>query len=525
MNQVIIADVNPALGAAAGGNPASAETRSLRASETNEVRSEVRATEVRTTTEARSEDLQKDDRESATVANPQPPRLDGAAGREPREAQLLDLLIVLAHGKRIVLRTTMAAAVVAGIVALLLPNRYTATVSLLPPQQSQSLAASLAGQLGALGPMAAMAQKDLGLKNPNDIYIGMLRSRSTADALIRRFDLLRVYRDRKLSDAREDLEKASSIMLGKEGFLSISVEDQDRSRAPEIANAYVEELRRLTQDLAVTEAGQRRIFFERQLELAKNNLADAEQALKETEQKTGLIQLDGQAKAIIDSVVKVRAAIAAKEVELHALRLSSTDQNPDVRLGERQLSGMRAELAHMEKQSRLRGDAADQIEVSGGDLPSGNVPEAGLLYVRKLREVKYAETLFELLAKQYEAARLDEAKTAAVIQVLDPAIVPDRKSSPHRTLIVAVGSLLGLIGSAGYVLAAEAFRRLRLEPGVEARLAALRSTLRSTSIRNMPIQNASIPSTPTQSTSKTPVSSPAFEPHPSPAESWPTQSQ
>jgi tyrosine-protein kinase Etk/Wzc len=461
MNPGIIADMEPPAEAAVGENPAPpSETGRLRAGEASEVH---------------SEDLPRDDRESAAVANPRPPQPDSAAHGEPREAQLLDLLLVLAQGKRIVLQTTMAAALLAGIVALLLPNRYTATVSLLPPQQSPSLAASLAGQLGALGPMAAMAQKDLGLKNPNDIYIGMLRSRSTADALIRRFDLLRVYRDHKLSDAREDLEKASSIVLGKEGFLGISVEDQDRSRAPQMANAYVDELRRLTQDLAVTEAGQRRIFFERQLELAKNHLADAEQALKETEQRTGLIQLDGQAKAIIDSVVKVRAAIAAKEVELHALRLSSTDQNPDVRLADRQLSGMRAQLALMEKQSRFRGDAANQIEVSGGDLPSGNVPEAGLLYVRKLREVKYAETLFELLAKQYEAARLDEAKTAAVIQVLDPAIAPDRKSSPHRTLIVAVAALLGLIGSAGYVLAAEAWRRLRLDPGLNLRLTTLKS--------------------------------------------------
>jgi len=136
----------------------------------------------------------------------------------------------------------------------LLPNRYTATTKILPPQQSQSLAASMIGQLGALGPMAAMAQKDLGLKNGNDLYVGMLRSRTSEDALIRRFDLRRVYRDKKMSDARRDLENSSSIVLGKEGFVSISVEDKDRSRAPQIANAYVEQLRQLTQDLAVTEA-------------------------------------------------------------------------------------------------------------------------------------------------------------------------------------------------------------------------------------------------------------------------------
>jgi tyrosine-protein kinase Etk/Wzc len=392
----------------------------------------------------------------------------GAVRGEPSECHALDLLIILSRRKQIILRFSLAAAVLATIVSLLLPNRYTATANILPPQQSPSLAASMIGQLGALGPMAAMAQKDLGLKNPNDLYVGMLHSRTAEDALIRRFDLLRVYRDKKMSDGRRDLENASSIVLGKEGFVTISVEDKDRSRAPQIANAYVEQLRKLTQDLAVTEAGQRRLFFERQLELAKNNLADAEQALKETEQKTGLIQLDGQAKAIIEAVVKLRALMAAKEVELHAMRLFSTEQNPDVMLSEQELSGLRAQLALLEKQGGGPGNV--QVAV-------GNVPEAGLQYVRKLRDVKYAETIFEILAKQYEAARLDESKTAAIIQVLDPAIEPDRKSSPPRTLIVVMVTLLGFFGSVAYILLAEVLCRLRLNPDVNARLTMLKTSI------------------------------------------------
>ncbi|MGB6386261.1 MAG: GNVR domain-containing protein [Terriglobales bacterium] len=396
----------------------------------------------------------------------------GITRSEPYESHLLDLLIILSWRKQVILRTTLAAALLATALAVLLPNHYTATTNILPPQQSPSLAASMIGQLGALGPMAAMAQKDLGLKNPNDLYVGMLRSRTSEDALIRRFDLLRVYHDKKMSDARKNLENASTIVLGKEGFISISVEDKDRSRAPQIANAYVDQLRLLTQDIAVTEAGQRRLFFERQLELAKNNLADAEQALKETEQKTGMIQLDGQAKAIIESVVKLRALIAAKEVELHAMRLFSTEQNPDVLLGEQQLSGLREQLTLLEKQSG--GTSSDLGDVQ---VPVGNVPEAGLQYVRKLRDMKYAETIFELLAKQYEAARLDEAKTAAVIQVLDPAIEPDRRSSPQRTLIIVIVTLSGFFGSVGYILLAAALRQLRLDPDIDARFTTLRTTV------------------------------------------------
>src|SRR5208337_3493020 len=152
-----------------------------------------------------------------------------AVRAEPHECHVLDLLIIFSRRKPLILRATLAAGFLAGMVALWLPNRYTATANILPPQQSQSLAASMIGQLGPLGPMAAMAQKDLGLKNPNDLYVGMLRSRTAEDALIRRFDLRRVYRDKKMSDARHDLENASSIVLGKEGFVSISVEDKDPS--------------------------------------------------------------------------------------------------------------------------------------------------------------------------------------------------------------------------------------------------------------------------------------------------------
>jgi len=388
----------------------------------------------------------------------------------PGEARLLDLLTILCGRKQAIFRTTLAAAILAMTVVFLLPNRYTATATILPPQQSPSLANSLIGQMGALAPMASLAQKDLGLKNPSDLYVGMLRSRTAEDRLIYRFDLLRVYGDKRMSEARHDLEKAATIALGREGLVSIAVEDRDPTRAFQMANAYVDQLRQLTQDFAVTEAGQRRVFFEHQLAQAKNNMADAEQTLKETEQKTGVIQLDGQARIILESVVKLRAAIAAKEVELEGMRVFSTEQYPDLQLGEQQLAGMRAQLARLEKP----GSGPDNTGVSPGGLSANDVPEAGLQYIRRLRDVKYAETIFELLEKQYEAARLDEARTAAVIQLLDPAVEPDRKSWPPRTLIVLIVTLLGLLTSGAYVLLAEALRRMRSNPEVDARWRTLK---------------------------------------------------
>lgn len=217
------------------------------------------------------------------------------------EISLLELIIVIAKRKRMIALTVVSVMALAAVVSILIPNRYTATTSLLPPQQPQSLTAALASQLGG-GMLGAAAGKDLGLKNPNDVYVAMLSSRVIADALVQKLDLMKVYRDRRLSDARKDLQKATDIQLGKDGLLTVSVEDRDGKRAADVANAYVAEFGKLTANLAVTEAGQRRLFFEQQLQKAKDDLANAESALKNTQQKTGLIQLDSQAKAIIESV-------------------------------------------------------------------------------------------------------------------------------------------------------------------------------------------------------------------------------
>jgi uncharacterized protein involved in exopolysaccharide biosynthesis len=385
---------------------------------------------------------------------------------QPDEINLLDLLLALVQHKKFIFWITAGAAVIATLVSLLIPNRYTAVTKILPPQQNQSLASSLMGQLGSLGPMAGIAQNGLGLKNPNEIYAGMLKSRSVEDALIQRFDLMSVYGDAKMSDARKDLEENSAIDLGKEGLISISVEDKSGKRAAEIANGYVEELRKVTQRLAVTEASQRRLFFEQELQEAKNNLANAEQAMKKTQETTGIIQLDGQARAIIESVVVLKAQIAAKEVQLRAMRSFATEQNPDLILAEQQLAGMRSQLASMQKQS---GGGDGDVQVA-----TGKVPEAGLEYVRKLRDVKYYETIFELLAKQYEAAKLDEAKNAAIIQVLDPAIEPDRKSSPKRSLIVVVTTMFVFFGSVVFIILRGAWMRLREEPQMYSRLKELK---------------------------------------------------
>jgi uncharacterized protein involved in exopolysaccharide biosynthesis len=391
---------------------------------------------------------------------------------EDHEISLLDLLIVLAKRKWIIAKITIAIALIALIVSLFLPKEYTATTVVLPPQQNSSMASSIMSQLGGLGSLGALAGSSMGLKNPNDMYVAMFKSRTVEDAMVRRFDLMHEYHEKYMSKARKAFEHHATVEAGtKDNLITISIEDRDPKRAAEMANAYVDEYRHLSQHLAIGEAGQRRLFFEQQLEQAKDNLANAEEALKETQQKTGMIQLDSQARALIESVVSLRAQITAKEVQLQALKSYATDQNAELIQTQKELDALRAQLAQL-------GGNTDEGS-AGLIVPKGKVPEAGLEYIRKYRDVKYYETIFEILARQYELAKLDEAKEGALVQVVDPAIVPDYKSFPKRGLITIIAAFAGLIIGIFVALSQEGLTRLREDPEQAEKLSILRNLFRS----------------------------------------------
>lgn len=384
------------------------------------------------------------------------------------EVTLLDVLVVLAKHSRMIVQFTIGATILALAVSFVIPKKFTATTRILPPQQTQSSAIAMLAQLN---PLAAGLGKDLGLKNPSDLYISMLKSRTVEDNLINRFDLRKIYNYRTYFDTRSKLEDRSAISASKDGVITVSVEDRDPNRSAELANAYVDELYKLSQTLAVTEASQRRLFFQRQLETAKQDLAVAEAGLRQTQEKTGLIQLDGQAKAIIESTAALKAQIAAREVQLQRVRMFATEQNPEYQGLLQELSGLRAQLARVQ-----------QTEQGGnGDIgiATAKIPAAGLEYVRRYRDVKYYETIFELLAKQFEAAKLDEAKNAAIIQVMDVAVVPEKKSSPKRGLITAVTLFAAFFLSCFWALARESYQRMNEDPEITMRLRMLGGYLRS----------------------------------------------
>ncbi len=404
--------------------------------------------------------------------SPSIPVNDIVAPNDRGTADVLELLLVLAREKKLILQVTFGAAILATIIVFLVPKMYTATATILPPQQNQSILSTLVGQVAGGNNVDL---RDLGLKNPSDVFVAMLKSRTVEDALINRFDLRKAYSKKTYEDARKVLEKRSEIDPEKEGLISIAVTDRLPKRAADIANAWVDELRTLNQSLALTEAAQRRVFFEQKLAQERDDLAKAELAMQQIEQKTGLLQPDAQTKALIGAVADVRAQIAAKEVQLQSLRTYGTENNPDVKRVERELTELRAQSAQISQTQRSGSEPAE----SNLDVPTPRVASASVEYLRVARDMRYHESLYDFLARQLEAARIDEAKNAVVVQVVDRAVEPEKKSSPKRLLIVAITAIAAFLLVCFAVLVREAIRRKQQDPVEAARLAQLNHYLRS----------------------------------------------
>lgn len=383
-----------------------------------------------------------------------------------REFSVLDLLIVLAKYKRLLIWLPVCAAIASAAISFMLPNVYKANAKLLPPQQAQSGASALLSQLGgAAGVLAGSA----GLKNPTDLYIGMLKSRTVADKLIAKFDLQKVYDEDTMERTRTVLGNNTTIVAGKEGLISIEVEDENKKLTAQLANAYVGELVSLTKVLAVTEASQRRVFFERQLEQAKDNLAKAEGALKGALDTHGVISVDADSRAIVETVGRLRARISAKDIEISAMKAFVTTNNPEYKRVQEELSSLRAELSKLE----------NGRPAVAGDTETDSGKQVGLENIKILRDVKYYQMLYELLAKQYEAARLDEAKDTALIQVLDPAIDPERKFKPRRSVLILLSTIFAFIAAVAFAFMAETRKKILANPEGKAQWEQVKMLARS----------------------------------------------
>ncbi|OGQ00536.1 MAG: hypothetical protein A2Z40_00890 [Deltaproteobacteria bacterium RBG_19FT_COMBO_60_16] len=349
---------------------------------------------------------------------------------------ITERIAVLARHKKFIGGITAGTAIVSLVICLLLPPIFRAETKILPPQQgSSNIAAQLLNQVGGL---ATLATGGIGMKSPNDMYIGFLRSRTVRDKIIDRFGLMKIYDVKFREDARKELGEALSATSGKDTMIVVTVEDRDPKRAADMANAFVEEMVAVSKGLAITEAAQRRLFFEEQLQDVKQALSRAEEGIRGYQEKTGALKIDDQARVVIQGIGSLRARIAAKEVQYKVAQTYATSQNPDLQKIEEELKGLKVELNKLEQKG---GNGHDPL------MPTGRMPSVGMEYLRKLRDVKYNEILYELLAKQYEMAKLDEARDAVTIQVIDKAVIPEKKVKPKRAIIVALSTFTGLLFS------------------------------------------------------------------------------
>jgi len=348
---------------------------------------------------------------------PQPPLQTPAATYSDDDGtSLFDLLALWRQHLKLLLVGPLVVGVTAlGITYRIAPT-FTATTTFLPPQQQQSAAASV---LASLGPLAGIAGAAAGgIRTPADQYVALMQSATVSDRIIDQFKLIVEYDAKFKMDARRTLSSNVRMTVGKkDGLITVEVDDRSPERAAAMANRYVDELRRMTTTIAITEAQQRRVFFEHQLQQTKDKLTEAQLALQASGFNPGAIK--AEPKAAAEGYAKLRAEVTAAEVRVQTMRGSLADDTPEVRQQQTALSALRAQLARLEQST------------------DGSGPD----YVGKYREFKYQETLFDLFARQYELARADESREGALIQVVDVAQPPERKSKPKRALTAITATL------------------------------------------------------------------------------------
>ena len=369
---------------------------------------------------------------------------------EEDEISLLDIGVVIAENLRLLVFGPLIVGLIALGITFLIAPTFTARTTFLPPQQQQSAASAMLSQLGALSGIAASAA---GLKSPSDQYVALLKSVAVADKLIDRFKFMELYNFKFRDDARKTLEKNTRVSAGKDGLMVVEVDDKSPQRAAEIASAYIVELRSLLGTLALTEAQQRRVFFERQLEQTKVKLTVAEVALNSIGVSASTIKSDP--KAAVETVARLGAQVTAQEVKLASMRGYLTETAPEFRQAQLALAALRNQLT--------KSEAGVTLPASAGG------------YIEKYRDFKYQETLFELFARQFELAKVDEAREGALIQVVDVALPPERKSKPVKALIAIVATLMAAVILLAWIFVQKIFKNSRGHPDNARKFVAIRA--------------------------------------------------
>lgn len=345
-----------------------------------------------------------------------------------------EIVAFLRRNVRLISMTTCGIAAFAAIVSLIIPSQYTAKCTIVPPKEESDLSSLIASQFGGIGSLAASAS-GIKIKDPNEYYIGILKSTNVADTLIHAFDLKNRFDVPTLHDSRIKLALHSNLESRKDGLISISYTDKEPEIAAEISNAYSKQLMRVLTELQRDNAKIRRSFFEKEMFEMQTKLGSSENRLRDYLHGQKLLDVPSALRVQIEENARLEAEIFTKEIAQKAMSSRLSPQNPD-------LQQIQIELAELRKRKKLGNASA-----FGREPHDSGLLGVGTEYVRLYRDFKYQETLYEVLSKQYELAKLDEAKAGTLVQLIDSATPPEKRSSPKRRAIVVVFGFLGFFVS------------------------------------------------------------------------------
>jgi len=375
------------------------------------------------------------------------------------QSALVNCAALLWRDRARLARVTAVGGLLTLLIAFVIPNRYESSTRLMSPDMkgsaSEALMAGLLGRAGGGGGggggLVGLGANLLGLDNSGAVFIGVLNSRSVADSLVKKFDLKKVYRDRWDKDAREDLADRTNISQDrKTEIITITVEDRSPARAAALATAYVDELNRLLALVNTSSAHRERVFIEERLKVVRQELDTASKQLADFSTKTTTLDLKEQGKAMVGAVATLQGELIAYETQLSGLQQIYTANNVRVR----SLQARVNELRHQLEQVRGSGVQPPPGAAEGDEeIPSfRRLPALGVTYSDLYREVKIREAVFETLTQQYEMAKISEAKEIPSVKVLDPANLPEKKSSPHRLVITLLGVIVSFALGAVFVI-------------------------------------------------------------------------
>jgi uncharacterized protein involved in exopolysaccharide biosynthesis len=403
---------------------------------------------------------------------------------EEDEINLIDLFLVLLKGKKMILWIVFAAILISIIVSLILPKMYTATARILPPQESNSGLSGLLSQTG--GALGGLASSFIGGESSADLYVGILESRSVADVLIKKFELKELYDKEYLEDVYRKLNKRTAIQVSrKTQIIDVAVEDRDPQRAADMANTFVDALDRINRMVNITEGQRKRVFLESRLQKVKEDLLSAESDLKVFQEKYKLISISDQARAAIDGAAKIKGEIILAETELEVLKQFGTERQNEAVMLKSKIAELKKQLTKMERGEPGKGASGkSNMKEENHDLyiPFSELPELGMQLTRLMREAKIQEEVFKLITTQHELAKIEEAKDVLTIQVLDRAVPPDKKSSPKRSLIVILSTLIAFFLSVFLAFFLEYISHLKTDDQEQYRLLADSFRFRKTKI-------------------------------------------